>query len=247
MTANELAESVLTKYDSLYSLTAPGFDDVRLSIILTYAQFRYVNSILFRETNLKQQSFDETEIRKQGLAALIKDGDEAVDPPSISSSQVGTQFNGTFWELPDDFWIAILEQGLVNIPDCRDKTLQTYTRIPIEATNHNKINRMPYTYNSPYCEGGYEGLILRLTHSPINNKKIHELITDGTFNITKYYLRYLKIPRNIVVDFTDPNNQVNPELSEGTHESISDLAVKIMKGIVDGNNSIENLNMDFIQ
>lgn len=247
MTANELRDNVFVKYDSVYSLTAPGFDDVRMSILLTYVQDLYCNTILFSKTNAKQEGFEETEIRKQGLSALIKDGLNAVDPPSVSSNQIGVLPNGVFWQLPDDFWVAILEQATTNIPDCRDPKLKTYTRISVEAIPHDWINRGKYTYNTPFIEGGYDGKVWRLNHGKIGSKKIHELITDGTFNVTNYHLRYLKRPNNIVVDLDNPTNQVNPELDSFTHEALSDMAVKILKGIVDNTNSFENLNLDKIQ
>jgi len=247
MTANQLWENVLVKFDTVTSLTAPGFDDARASDILTYVQVLYSNKILFAKTNAKREGFEETEIRKQGLSALIVDGLQAVDPPIVSSNQIGVLPNGVFYELPADFWIAILEQCTTNIADCRYPQTPTFTRIQIKAIPHDWINRGSYTYDIPYIDGGYEGLVWRLNHGKINNKKIHELITDGTFNVTNYNLRYLKIPRNIVVDLTTPANQVNPELDSFTHEALSDLAVKILKGIVDGSNSIDNLNLDNIQ
>jgi len=242
MTANELWENVLVKFDTVYSLTAPGFDDVRASEILTYSCFKYCNTILFQKTNPKQEGFEETEIRKQGLSALIRNNE-----PTVSSTQSGSLPNGVFYELPDDFWVAILEQATTNVPDCRDPKLKTYTRISIEAIPHDWINRSKSTYNYPFIEGGYEGLVWRLNFGKLNDKKIHELITDGTFNVTKYHLRYLKIPSNIVVDLTTPSNQVNCELDSFTHQAIADLAVKTLKGIVDGSFSFEDLQLDKIQ
>lgn len=241
MTANELWENVLVKYDSVYNNAAPGFDDVRASIILTYCQFRYANSILFSESNAKNQSFDEIEIRRKGLSNLIETGVGV-----LSSDQTKALPDGTFYELPDDMWYTLLEQVTTNVRDCRYPTV-TYTRIPVRPIPYEWVNGINSTYHRPYIEGGYEGLVLRLDHGKVNNKNIHELLTDGTFSITNYHLRYLKTPADIVVDFADPTNEVNPSLDNSTHEAIADLAVRVLNGIITGNVSIDNLKMDMIQ
>jgi len=57
------------------------------------------------------------------------------------------------------------------------------------------------------------------------DNQVHELITDGSFEIQNYYLRYIKKPRGIVVDFDNPLNQVHCELNESTHREIIEMAV----------------------
>jgi hypothetical protein len=245
MTANELWDNVLVKFDSVYTNgaqgAAPGFDDVRASIILTYCQWKYANTILFKETNAKQQSFDEVEVRRKGLSNLIARGNGV-----ISANQSNTQPNGVFYELPDDMWYTVLEQVTTNIPDCRYFPNTIYTRIPVRPIPYEWVNNLNSSFHRPYIEGGYEGLVIRFDYGKINNKNIHELVTDGTFNITQYHLTYLKTPTNIVVDRDIPSNQVDPELNESTHESIADLAVKVLTGIIAGNVSIDSLKMDLI-
>ena len=63
------------------------------------------------------------------------------------------------------------------------------------------------------------------------SRKRHELITDGTFNINSYRMRYLKNPVDIVVDRTN-GNEVNCELDEFTHEVIVDIARDLMLEVV---------------
>lgn len=248
MTANELWTNTIIKYDYAHSEAAPGFDDTEASIILTYVQQLYANSLYNPKNNRNREGLEETEIRKQGLSALIKDGREATDPPSISSNQVGVLPYGVFWELPDDFWVAIMEYGITNIPNCQDPTLKTYNPIEILPITHdfyldNRFNN----YQKPYVDAGYEGVIWRLTHGKKNDKKIHELITDGTFKVTSYILRYLAKPSNIVVNFAYPSSQVNPVLDSFTHEALADLAVKVLRGIITGKQTMNDLNLDIIQ
>jgi hypothetical protein len=58
--------------------------------------------------------------------------------------------------------------------------------------------------------------------------KRHELFTDGTFNIVTYHMRYLKNPKDIVVDRDTPANQRNSELDTSTHRVIIDIASDMM-------------------
>lgn len=59
-----------------------------------------------------------------------------------------------------------------------------------------------------------------------------ELITNGS-TITEYYVRYLSLPRPIVVDETSPENQVSCELDESVHDMIIDEAVKIATSVTE--------------
>lgn len=248
MTANELWRNVIFKYDYTYAQAAPGFNEFEASLVLTYAQVLYINTILNPKNNRNKEGLEETEIRKQGFAALIKDGREATDPPTLSNNQVGALPHAKFWELPSDFWLAIMESAITNIPDCTDPTLKTYTPIEILPITHDFYLDNRYNdYQKPYVDGGYEGVIWRLTHGKKNDKQIHELITDGTFEVKTYILRYLVKPPNIVVNFAQPTLQVNPILDSFTHEAIADLAVKVLKGIVSGEKSMNELNLDLIQ
>jgi hypothetical protein len=62
--------------------------------------------------------------------------------------------------------------------------------------------------------------------------KRHELITTSDFNVTEYFLRYLKFPRGIVSIYnndTTTTTQINCELDDSTHQAIIDIAVSMMK------------------
>jgi hypothetical protein len=59
------------------------------------------------------------------------------------------------------------------------------------------------------------------------NTDIHELITDGTYAVDNYFIRYIKRPEDIVVDTLTPVNQVDSELDDSIHREIVDEAIKI--------------------
>lgn len=56
---------------------------------------------------------------------------------------------------------------------------------------------------------------------------VHELVTHG-WDIKEYHIRYIKQPKDIVVDLEDPTNQVHCELNTSTHREINKIAAKNM-------------------
>lgn len=55
--------------------------------------------------------------------------------------------------------------------------------------------------------------------------QVHELITHG-WSIKEYYVRYIKKPDGIIVNFDDPSKQVDSVLNDITHREIISIAVK---------------------
>ena len=235
MTANEMWAQLLIEYEKLNSNRAPGIIDFgpnnEASVILSKAQRTYVQMYLLSRNNTARESFDETEIRKQGLSELVKDGTAAT---SISTDQTGVlDSNSQFWDLPTDFMYSILERAVINKNDC---FTGEPAELPIRPISHNEYNKYYFNpYKKPFFDGS-RGVVWRVTYSrEINNDtpspivtqspKRHELITDGTFSIVDYKIRYLKNPDDIVVDLALPANQVHCKLDDRTHDAIINIAV----------------------
>jgi hypothetical protein len=250
MTANQMWENVLVTYDALYSQSAPGFVDPEASIILTKAQWYYILQRLNPKSNRNMEGFEETEIRIQGLSALIKDSQESTTPPTTQGvNQVGALPGETLWALPTDFMITIYEGSVTNVPQCG--TTSTYNRIMTIPISHDEYNLNYYNpYKKPYTDGT-EGIVWRLEHGKqtVNNveRKIHGLITDGTFQVTNYYMRYLKTPNDIVVNLNNPSAQISCELDSLTHQGICDIALKLLAAAVREQIPITQLTADSLE
>jgi len=250
MTANQMWENVLVTYDALYSQSAPGFVDPEASIILTKAQWYYILQRLNPKSNRNMEGFEETEIRIQGLSALIKDSQESTTPPTTQGvNQVGALPGETLWALPTDFMITIYEGSVTNVPQCG--TTSTYNRIMTIPISHDEYNLNYYNpYKKPYTDGT-EGIVWRLEHSKqtVNGveRKIHGLITDGTFQVTNYYMRYLKTPNDIVVNLNNPSAQISCELDSLTHQGICDIALKLLAAAVREQIPITQLTADSLE
>ena len=235
------------------SAIGPGFyEPEELGYTLTSAQWVYIKQILSPEHNLKREGFEESEIRSKGLAGLIATG--SFNKPSgstganhwsritTSSNQAGAQTNGLLVDMPEDYMYSIFEEAEVNVVDCTDDS--TFLRVPVRIVTHNEINRYRNNkYKKPYVANN-EGLVWRVEYSrndeayesstegdltPDQTVKRQELVTDGTFQLRDYFVRYLRIPPPIVVDFDDSTNQRNCVLDEQHHEAVIEIAKKLLE------------------
>lgn len=243
MTANEMWQLVLVEYEKLNSLGAPGIEEPEANIILSNAQYHFVHTRISSILNVKKEGLEETEIRMQGLSPLIASA-------SISSFTTSPDNlpNGVFATLPLDFMYTILERCIIDKNDCETNTPAD---LPVYVISHNEYTRNRNNpFKKPYFNGT-EGLVWRVSYTRTNTGynsqtttsisgysfitgqtgKRHELITDGSFNIVNYNLRYLRLPKPIRVDLTNPTpiNMQNCELDEHTHRPIVDIAVKMLK------------------
>jgi len=231
MTANEMATELELELDRSSSFGSPGYEDFELSSVLTKAQELYVKKFIDKKNNRKGESFEETEIRGQGLSALIK----RATALAVSADQVGVFPNGVYYDLPTDFMYTIQEDVAINKNECGTET-------PIIASvsiiQHDEVSLLKGNkYKKPYYKNYGSAKIWRLFYSreedgynpatPSTNKR-HQLITDGTFNVTDYSISYLINPKEIIVDKTTVANQRNCILDESTHLTIVAIAADIM-------------------
>tara|TARA_R110002124_G_scaffold87870_2_gene225863 strand:- start:583 stop:1320 length:738 start_codon:yes stop_codon:yes gene_type:complete len=230
MTANEMADELELRLDRSFSYGSPGYEDYELSSVLNQALAHYVKTFYSEKNNRKGHGFEESEVRNQGLAELIKNS-----ASSLSASQVGVLRNGAFYDLPQDFMYTILETVEVNILDCDNNN----KLIDVEVTSHDEHNRVKGNKYRRASGNIIEPRVLRIgfsrttsTYSSTGTVKRHELITDGSFNIVNYTMRYLTNPPEIIVDRSTTVNQRSCILDESTHNVIIDTARDIMLGIV---------------
>ena len=231
MTANEMATELELELDRSSSFGSPGYDDFELSSVLTKAQELYVKKFIDKKNNRKGESFEETEIRGQGLSALIK----RATALTASSDQVGVFPNGIYYDLPEDFMYTIHEDVTIDKNECGT---QNGIVAEVAIVQHDEISRLRENkYKKPYYKNYGEAKIWRLFYSrevdgysPLiaaTNKR-HQLITDGTFNVVDYSISYLINPKEIIVDRNVVTNQRNSTLDESTHLTIIAIAADIM-------------------
>lgn len=225
MTANQMADELEVLFDKITNNDSPGYEDAELSTVLTKAQERFVFQN-YAGTNKLKEAFEETEKRRKDLNELTSNSDITTS----SASQTGALPNGVFYDLPTDFMFAISEQVTISSTD----TCHNGNRIKVKPITHDLYAE---NISNPFKKPD-TSLVWRLDFSRTTastDPKRHELITDGTYTISSYHLRYLRQLPNIVVDRTTTTNQVNCILNETTHRRIIDTAVEILLEItVDG-------------
>ena len=227
MTANEMANKLEFLLDRANSFGSPGYTDEEISSILSSAQIQYVKRFFNYKNNAHQTGFEETEARGQGLSALIQDSGLLAP----SSLQVGVLPDGVFYDLPKDFMFTIYELVYINRNNCDDGKP---TSAGVRVVSHDEYSAFKSNpYKKPYADN-LGASVFRMYFNPhqVTDRKRHELITDGTFDITSYRMRYLKNPVDIVVSRQTPDNQVSCELDEFTHEVIVDIARDLMLEVV---------------
>ena len=235
MTANEMADALDQKLDRVDSNGGPGYEDFDYSSILTEAQDLFVKMFFDELNNRKGKGFQEIEIRNQGLGALIKNAPSL----TVSASQVGIFDNGyilgKFFDLPLDHMYTTFEECTIDKLKCGSTT--DYIIGYIQQVADNEIQRYDWSkYKKPFYKSYGEARVWRKEFSRVTTgvlpsapatAKRHELITDGTFTVTNYHIRYVKNPVPIVIDRDTAANQRNCELDYSTHSVIVDLAMDI--------------------
>lgn len=232
MTANEQADSLELKLDRSSSFGSPGYEDFELSSVLTEAQHLYIKKFIDELNNRKGKGFQESEIRNQGLGALIKNSPGL----SVSLSQMGALPNEKFFDLPLDHMHTIYEHCIINKLVCSSQDEPII--VDVIAIGYNEIRRLLNNkYKKPYYKSHGDGRVWRTEYSrqisgilpnEAATPKRHGIFTDGTFNVDFYIMNYLMNPSNIIVDRENPINQRNCELDISTHVTIVDMACDLM-------------------
>jgi hypothetical protein len=232
MDANTMADKLEEKLDRVSSYGSPGYEDFELGSVLTEAMHLYIKKFFDRKNNRKGESFEETEVRNQGLSALIKRG---AGLPA-SASQVGALDNGTFYDLPTDFMYTIYEGVTTDVSLCG--VVGEFVKGDIRVMSHQEIERFRKNkYKKPYAEEYGDSIVWRLgferendgyTDLSSQSNKRHQIITGDSFAITDYSISYIKYPEEIIVDRDTAINQRNCILDESTHNVIIDIATDLM-------------------
>lgn len=221
MTATEMKDLFLILYDKITNLAAPGYTDGEISDFLNKAQLQFVKHRYSEKGNKYREGFEETEKRRKDLAQLTRNLEA-----TLSSDQTGVSPNGYFYDLPKGFMYTLREEATLESSDnCIDGE-----RIYVKPITHDE-----YAINllNPFKKPD-SSVVWRLDYSNTSpststiSTKRHELVTDGSYTIGTYHIRYLKVPSEI-----DIENSIASELDPAIHDELVDIAVRIAAGITD--------------
>lgn len=268
MTSTEMLYECKVLFDATYNFSTPGITNQEWSTFLTLAQEEIIKQRLNPKGNKYKEVVEETEKRAIDFSELIKNAEIT----TLSTNQTGvhssTGLIGYFFDLPADFFYAMEERVRTNKLDCSITTNDSYLIVPVKAVYHGYIMaNYKNPFKKPYVDRT-EGLVWRVKYMrddetlpvSVTNTQKHEIITDGTFTVDHYYLRYLRMPKPIII--ADPDDGVGTirgynaltttmdcELSESIHSEIVSEAVKKAAASIPETqryqiNNIENLKSE---
>lgn len=215
---------LLNKLDTLnYQNLLPE----EIDIFLNQAMFKFIENRAYG-LNPKGDSLEETQKRVDDLRNIIF----SVTTTSTSfTTTAENKPNGLFVPLPSDYRHAIEEECTISYTDCNGVTRTKRVEVvPITHDRYNRIKKDPF--NKPY-----EDLILRLGYASTgttadaaagNSSPSFELLTDGTYTITTYYLRYIATPIEMRngAEYSTPTTNQGCVLSDHTHRELVELATQ---------------------
>ena len=222
MTNQQFLDFFYIQYDKVANLSAPGYTPAEISLLATEAQELLVVTDYMPKSNVNREGFEETEKRIQDLGELVTS--DIITPAPYNPAL--NMPNGVFVTLPntllndptdysDVYWFTIFEEAITSIT-CAGAP----KRVKIIEISHQEYRQLlDDPFNRPT-----DSKVWRMR---FENRR-HELITDGTYSITGYHVRYIKKPRPIDL-VTNPTASVS-QLSDHMHREIVrktlELAVK---------------------
>lgn len=213
------------KYNTIAGLTAPPFNDREISTLLTMAQEKMLKLIISPKAGNNVQSIEEDTLNKDKFSPWIL-------PVTLTESYTDNSSlpNGQFFNLPTDFLYPLLERA--------DITFTSNSGCHTTGSNKSNVKVKPVTYNyynnnvdNPF-KNPNDDLVWRYTlGQDVNGRetKRYELITDGTYTVSAYKLRYIKKPRPIIlasnVSIDGYTGVQECELDSFYHRDIVNIAV----------------------
>jgi len=219
MTKQEFLTRFYLEADKISTLSGPGYKPSEIEKFATIAQEALVLD-RYNPSNKSREGFEETEKRVQDLGELVTI--KKITPSATSSLNFP---NGVFCTLPntqlvdptdfsDVFWLPILEYVITKSSDsCKNNQ-----RVQVKDIKHVELEQLLLDpFNRPSIEWVFRVRVTGLKH---------ELITDGTFTVKEYHVRYIRKP--IPIDLqSNLTNQVS-ELSDHVHQELLEKTIMMI-------------------
>lgn len=212
MTNQQFLDFFYIQYDKVANLSAPGYTPAEISLIASEAQELLVVTNYMPKSNIIREGFEEIEKRIQDLGELVTS--DIITPAPYNP--LLNMPNGVFVTLPNTlisnptdysnvYWFTVFEEAITSMM-CNNAP----KRVKIIEISHQEYRQLlDDPFNRPT-----DSKVWRMR---FENRR-HELITDGTYSITGYHVRYIKKPTPIDL-VTNPNAQVS-QLSDHVHREL---------------------------
>ncbi len=253
LTAGAMASEFDILYDMITSLDAPGYNNAEKSVFLSKAQENLIKQRYKPTGNKYGDGFEQTEKRRADLSELVQNvlllsftGATALGVTGAREAFTGSYNfpNGTFWKLPTNFMWSISESADILLSSTNSQYLCVGTPYIIENVKVKPKTHDEYhaDINNPFAKP-YHELVWRMDYQKqtyaegitAGNKARHELITDGTYAVSRYRLRYIRRPDDIIPvtssDTTAGTSSVDCRLDPSIHREVVTEAVRIAASV----------------
>jgi hypothetical protein len=199
--------------DKIDSLQYPSFTTNEIDFWLNQAIHRFVKT-RYSGYNTKREGFEETQKRTDDLRTLIREvtvsctvtGATKPNGYVIVDGFSNAQFSG------DAYWLSLGEEVLITPTD---GSISASRQGVTEIT----ANDYRFEIDNPYSSFRLHYGVAKPLRLFYNNTI--EFISDGTYEVTSAYIRYIKEPVTLVY------NSANCDLAGHTHDEVVSLAVQL--------------------
>lgn len=210
------SHAVAAGFDKTDSPATIELDEYEKSLFLTNSQEEVALS-LYNGRNSSLQGFEETEELRRYLSNLIQEAE--LDPITTTDGKpLGMESNSKFFTLPSDLWFITYEAVLISNGKCESMTSMDV--LPVRQDEYHKLKKNPF-------RGANDRRALRLDLSEGNIEIICK------YNVTKYYVRYLKQLKPIILTTLDDDTELRGEKTPMTSELPESLHLKILNRAVE--------------
>jgi len=230
MNSLEMFYAVNQAVDSISAFSTPDFEPYEIAGIINKMQLRFCKQRYYRLSNDKQRGFEQNQKRLADLQTLITEDTNTNTVLFPSSTGVPVTV-----DLPGDFMLMINVSASVT---CNG---QTKADVPVDIFEQ---EFMYHLLNHPFAQPK------NFTPKGVVQDYTLKIIPGKTSILNSVKISYLRYPRSVEIYLPStpggdaPDNLVNCELPEHTHDEIVDMTVKHILEIISSpryqSNSFEN-------
>jgi hypothetical protein len=218
--------------DKLATFSYPNLLDNEIDVYLNKAQEELIK-VKYGGNNQSRTGVEEVEKRRDDLANIT-------DDYSFNCSAIPTTYQnkpyGIFVPLPSNFMFSLAQEAGITVDECGN-TLSGTTIFPeYDSKSDSLIPKFRRVLVKPISHDIYGKIILDPFNKPDSSIVLQltfqndsvELITAQGIGISTYYLRYIRLPKEMMyVNSTPGAPNVDCELMDQMHEELLDRAVSL--------------------
>jgi len=213
MTIEEMHIAFKLKFDKLDLLEYPNLEPEAIDFLLNQSQIRLLKN-RYQTNNNYREGFEGVQKRIDDLRTLVKSETE----DSLTNFLMDDDSNVRIYEaaLPEDYFFMVKLRVKVNKTGLGDS---------IKSPRQVQHDDVSVIISDPFDGPKYRNPLVMYAGNKV------QIVTDGTFSVTKVYFDYLKKPYSLSIDAVGVNNPTGftdvSEFPEQMHHEIVDYAVEL--------------------